>query len=175
MPTIAPNQLNAREMPFSKRDCNNKPELSRNGHTSIVLSIRPQYSRKILEKQKTVELRRKFTMRTSEQSVVYIYSTSPVCALVGSATISEVVKLPLSTLWAQYSDRISVTRAAFDTYFFGLTEGFAIVFSDAKPLPRRLPLSELRQHFDFSPPQSYRFLKGELEVILRNGHSKISN
>ena len=132
----------------------------------IVLSIRPQYSEKILDGRKTVELRRRFPVSPQKGTVVYIYSTTPVRALVGSAEIKTVAKLPLSDIWRHYGNDASIMRADFDAYFEGLREGVAIEFSNIKAWSRTLALSELRERFGFTPPRSFQYIKPCLRRIL---------
>ena len=132
----------------------------------IVLSIRPQYSEKILAGRKTVGLRRRFPVSPQRGTVVYIYSTTPVRALVGSAEIKTVVKLPLSDIWRHYGNDASIVRADFDAYFEGLSEGVAIELSKIKALSPTLALSELRERFGFTPPQSFQYIQPCLQRIL---------
>ena len=136
--------------------------------TRIILSIRPQYSEKIMDGSKTVELRRRFPMHISNRSLAYIYSTSPVRALVGTLEIEDVLKLPISVMWKQYGHYACIARADFDAYFSGLDEGFALEVGGVKPLPRSLGLTELRERFGFRPPQSFQYLRQELETALWN-------
>ena len=60
----------------------------------VLMSIRPQYASKILDGRKTVELRRKFPEVGAIGATVLIYSSSPVKAIVGTARIKKVAKLP---------------------------------------------------------------------------------
>jgi ASCH domain len=60
----------------------------------VVLSVRPQYSSKILEGKKTVELRRRFPVSAPRGTVAYIYSTSPIRAMVGCTEIENVINSP---------------------------------------------------------------------------------
>ena len=141
----------------------------------FVLSIRPQYSEKIMEGRKTVELRRRFPMSTSKGSIVYIYSTSPVRAMVGSAQISDVIKMPVAEIWKQYSDCAFIKKEDFDVYFSGVTEGYALEFSNVRPLPRPLKLNELRERFGFQPPQSFLYAKPDLRRALKDEYTNVSD
>jgi predicted transcriptional regulator len=123
----------------------------------FVLSIRPHYTSKIMEGKKTVELRRRFPLTAHPGTIAYIYSTSPVRAMVGSAEITDVIKLPIAQIWKKYGKSASIERSDFDTYFDGLHEGFALRFINARPFPRPLELSELRERFGFAPPQSFLY------------------
>ncbi|TIN70176.1 MAG: ASCH domain-containing protein, partial [Mesorhizobium sp.] len=102
----------------------------------VVLSIRPQYSDKIMDGRKTVELRRRFPISAPGGTLAYIYSTSPIRAMVGVAEIKDVLKLPVKQIWAEFEDRAFVDQNDFDNYFQGLEFGFALLFEDVKPFSR---------------------------------------
>ena len=140
----------------------------------VVLSIHPRYTEKILEGVKTVELRRRFPNTISEGAMAYIYSTSPVRAIVGSADITNVVKLPLGKMWKQYKNHASINRRDFDACFKGLDEGYALVFENAARLQRPLDLEELRNRFGFAPPQSFLYAKPNLRRAVRDEISNLS-
>src|ERR1700742_3873226 len=137
----------------------------------VVLSIHPQYSSKIIDGSKTVELRRRFPMSAPQGTIAYIYSTSPVRALVGRAEIANVVKLPVRDIWKRYSESAFIEKADFKTYFSGLDEGYAIKFANARPLKRQLELAELRERFNFEPPQSFLYASPILRRALRDEQS----
>jgi predicted transcriptional regulator/DNA-binding XRE family transcriptional regulator len=141
----------------------------------VVLSIRPQYSKKIIQGEKTVELRRRFPVSAPRGTFAYIYSTSPVQAMVGRAEITDVIKLPVSQIWRRFSDSASIKKSEFDAYFCGVNEGFALKFANAQPLPRQLDLSELRERFGFEPPQSFLYANPALRMALQDEYSDVSH
>lgn len=141
----------------------------------IVLSIKPVYSEKILEGRKTVELRRRFPVSSPNGALAYIYATSPVKAIVGTAEIRDVLKLPIEQIWTEFETSALIERANFDKYFDGLSEGYALVFDDAKAFSRPFPLSELREKFDFEPPQSFLYAKRELRKALIHDSAVVSH
>lgn len=141
----------------------------------VVLSIKPQYSEKIIAGEKTVELRRRFPTSAPKGTIAYIYSTSPVMAIVGRAEIVDVVRMPVRDIWKRYSSVSFIKKADFDTYFDGLEEGYALRFANATPLPRQLELSELRERFGFEPPQSFLYAKPVLRRALQDEYSNVSN
>src|SRR6476620_2030419 len=93
----------------------------------FLVSIRPQYVAKILDGQKTVELRRRFPESVNVGTRAYIYSTSPVRAVVGCADINEVQRLTVSAIWKEYADAACISRREFCDYFSGTKFGFAIL------------------------------------------------
>lgn len=141
----------------------------------VVLSIKPVYSEKILSGQKTVELRRRFPCEAPHGALAYIYSSSPVKAIVGTASIRDVMKLPVEQIWAEFESTAFIERSSFEKYFEGLDYGYAIVFDDVKTFSRALPLQELREKFGFEPPQSFLYIKYDLRKALQNEPSSVSH
>lgn len=140
----------------------------------VVLSIKPQYSEKIIEGKKTVELRRRFPISAPRGTLAYIYSTSPVRAMVGRAEIVDVVKMSIADIWKEFAEVAFIKKADFDSYFSDLEVGFALKFANAQALPRPLDLSELRERFGFEPPQSYLYAKPVLRKALQDEYSDVS-
>lgn len=141
----------------------------------VVLSIRPQYSEKIMEGRKTVELRRRFPVSAPSGTMAYIYSTSPVRAMVGIAEIKDVLKLPVQQIWSEFEDTAFIKRNDFDSYFHGLEFGFALLFEEVKPFSRPVPLTELREKFGFEPPQSFLYASRDLRKALRDEATVVSH
>jgi predicted transcriptional regulator/DNA-binding XRE family transcriptional regulator len=141
----------------------------------VVLSIHPTYSDRILDGSKTIELRRRFPVSASNGTTAYIYSTSPVRALVGQAKIETVVRLPLKGLWKAYGEMAQITRRDFDSYFSGTTEGFALKIANARAFAHPLDLSELRKRFGFKPPQSFLYATPSLRMALQNEYPNLSD
>lgn len=134
----------------------------------VVLSIRPQYSSKIIDGSKTVELRRRFPIAAPQGASAYIYSTSPVRAMVGVADIKRVLKMPVEEIWSQFENAACIKKNDFDTYFDGVSNGFALQFENVRPFRNPLSLSELRERFGFEPPQSFLYAKHDLRKALNN-------
>lgn len=129
----------------------------------LVLSIRPEYSQKILDGRKTVELRRRFPASVLCPATLYIYATSPVRAMVGCARLQRIHKLPTDMIWSRFGEAASIDRSGFDRYFDGVGSGFALVLDDARKLSRAIPLSEMRERFRFEPPQSFRYTRHDFQ------------
>lgn len=141
----------------------------------VVLSIRPQYSEKILSGDKTVELRRRFPVSAPRGAMAYIYSTSPVRAMVGIAEIKNVLKLPVYQIWTRFEEHASIGKDDFDKYFEGLDFGYVLVFDDVRSLSRSIPLAELREQFGFEPPQSFLYAKRDLRKALQHESAIVSH
>jgi len=132
----------------------------------VVFSVKPQYSEKIQDGSKTVELRRRFPVSVPAGTVALIYSTSPMQALTGIAEIEGVIKCSPDDIWQNFSHQTCVARADFESYFAGVDRGFAIKLRRARPLRRAVDLAELRGRFSFEPPQSFLYAKPQLRKAL---------
>ena len=141
----------------------------------VVLSVKPAYSEKIFAGHKTVELRRRFPVSAPSGAVAYIYSTSPVKAMIGTASIRDVLKLPVEQIWTEFESTALIERPHFDKYFDGLDHGFALMFNDVRTFSRPLPLSELRERFGFEPPQSFLYAKRDLRKALQDEPAIVSH
>ena len=141
----------------------------------VILSIKPVYSNSIISGRKTVELRRRFPMDIPQGTIAYIYSTTPVRAIVGYAEIADVLKMPVEQIWDDYAQVACIEKMDFDSYFEGVTHGFVLCFKDAHALKREIDLNELRERYDFIPPQSFLYATGLLQKGLKNERTIISN
>jgi predicted transcriptional regulator/DNA-binding XRE family transcriptional regulator len=149
------------------------PEADFKHRRDVVLSIKPQYSSLIMEGRKTVELRRRFPTKIPRGTLAFIYSTTPDQALVGTARIRRIIKKPIGTIWTEYSQTACIDKFAFDNYFMGLKEGYVLQFENARSLRRPVGLQELRQRFNFEPPQSFLYAKPFLREALVYERSEI--
>jgi predicted transcriptional regulator/DNA-binding XRE family transcriptional regulator len=141
----------------------------------VVMSIRPRYSEKIFEGKKTVELRRRFPVSAPRGTIAYIYSTAPASALIGSTEIENVVKLPVSEIWKMFGKFAQITKVDFDNYFAGVDSGFALKLVNPRSFSRPINLAELRDRFDFEPPQSFLYATSLLRTALKDEYSNVSN
>lgn len=141
----------------------------------VVLSVRPNYSDKIIKGKKTIELRRRFPVTAPRGTIAYIYSTTPVQAMIGSAEIAEVLKLPVPEIWQKFGKMAQIERNSFDHYFTGLKDGFALKFINVREFSRSIELPELRRRFGFEPPQSFLYATPLLCTALQNEYSDVSD
>ena len=139
----------------------------------VVLSIKPQYSEKIILGRKTVELRRRFPINVPEGTIVYVYSTTPVRAIIGYAQIKGVLKKPIAQIWHDHSDTAFIKKEDFDAYFAGVEHGFVLCFENAQALENKITLTELREKYHFQPPQSFLYAKPLLKKALENEHTSL--
>ncbi len=141
----------------------------------VVFSIKPDYCDKIVSGSKTVELRRRFPMSVPEGTTALIYATSPTRALLGIAEIGTVHRCAPDEIWETFADRACIARKDFDSYFDGVERGYAIELKHARRLRRALELSELRDRFNFEPPQSFLYATTQMREALHYECSEVSH
>jgi len=144
-------------------------------HRDVVFSIKPEYSEKILSGEKTVELRRRFPTDIPNGTCALIYATTPTRALTGIALIGDVARMSPKEIWKVYSSRACIKRRDFDAYFDGVQNGVVIELRHARSLRRAVPLDELRDRFNFEPPQSFLYAKGEFRKALEGDRVQVSH
>ena len=134
--------------------------------SDIIISIRPEHVHNIMAGRKTVELRRRFPESVVMGGLMLIYSSSPEKALVGAARIENVRRMTPAGLWRAFREQVCVPRDFFNAYFAGADEGFGVVLGKAVRFDHPIPVSELKERFSFSPPQSFRYVRGSLTGLL---------
>ena len=125
---------------------------------ALLLSIRPEFAKKIFDGSKTVELRR-VRPRVGCGDLVLVYASAPVKALLGAFEVARVRSGPPESLWSAVANKAGVTSEQFDAYFLGAKTGYAIFLKRKWSLEKPLGLEKLRRRqSDFRPPQSYHYL-----------------
>ena len=112
-----------------------------------------------------MEFRRKSPRRPVNH--LFVYATAPVKQVVGYARVTCVVEGSLESIWSQYGSVGGITKAEFDDYFTGLSEGSAIVLSDATLL--KVPVSAASVILDSNPPQSFMYVSTDVVRTLACG------
>jgi predicted transcriptional regulator len=126
----------------------------------IVMSIRPNYSRQIMNGDKLIEIRKKFNPKWKNHKVT-IYSSSPIKELVGYATINKIIEEKPESVWSCYSDQLGCSKSEFDNYTKGQEKVYAIFLSDVNKFYSDLSLNYLSNFLEkkIHPPQSYSSVK----------------
>ncbi len=129
-----------------------------------ILAVRPHLAQALVTGEKRIEFRRARPGFTPGD-VIYVYAASPIQAIVGSFICGSISEGTPTKLWRHYADRSEITRAFFRDYFNGSGKGYAIEVRHPKAWTSPLSLDSLRDLIPgFHPPQSYRFLSGELDL-----------
>lgn len=124
----------------------------------VLLSIQPYFASKIFDGTKTVELRRSIP-KFHKDRVVILYVSTPVKAIVGGFQFSHVVKETPVKLWKKVRDIAGVTFEQFNTYYYGVNNGYGIFITRVWRYSTPISLKILRSSLsNFSPPQNFRYL-----------------
>ena len=91
----------------------------------LLMSIKPKYVEKLIRGEKIVEIRKKFSPKWRGCRAV-IYTSSPVQAVHGYATIKSVDRGKPNHIWNKYSNGIGCSREEFDNYTKGKDVIYAI-------------------------------------------------
>ena len=129
-------------------------------HPSLLLSIRPEPARRILQGRKRVEIRRKFSERWVGHRIA-LYASHPVQAVVGEATIEMVEKGTPREIWRRYEPDIGCTLGQFRAYCGGSGTLSAVGLREVSRFETTLKRSSLVSMFGrpMRPPQSYFLLR----------------
>lgn len=123
----------------------------------LFISIKPEFVEKIFNGTKTIELR-KSSPNVKKNTLILIYSTSPVMSIIGTCRVKNVVSLLPNELWDKHSSEMGIDKERYFEYFIEKDIAVGIFLKDVKKMKQVIPLSELRNKFqNFHPPQSFRY------------------
>lgn len=128
--------------------------------SSILMSIKSEYAKKIMSGEKTIEIRRRFSEKWNGFHV-NIYSSGEDRSVIGEAKIKKVYKAKPEEIWAKFRDNLCATEDDFYEYTKNLEEVFAIELNNVRQYISHIPLTQLSSltERDLKPPQSYFHLK----------------
>jgi type I restriction enzyme S subunit len=121
---------------------------------AIILSIKPEFSKKILAGDKKIELRKKVGQFFIEGNTIYIYESSPTKMLVATCIIEKIKTIRVGEITSKQLEEACVERTFYDTYFKGKDVANLIYLTNVNLIRRPLSLEFLKQ-FEFAPPQSF--------------------
>ena len=91
--------------------------------SAILLSIRPEYVKSILDGTKKYEYRKR--LANNDVKYIYIYSTSPVMKVVAKAEITDVLHASPTALWERTKKSAGISRQNYRYYFKGCKTAYA--------------------------------------------------
>ena len=139
---------------------------NKNIFTGLLMSIKPEYIKKISAGEKIVEIRKRFN-RKWQKCRVTLYSSSPSQELCGHAFIDNISKDDSETIWNKYERKIGCTKEEYNKYVNTTDQVFAIELKDFEPYLNPLYLSQISSliNIDLKPPQSYLSIKNHKEWV----------
>ncbi|MEN9866431.1 MAG: hypothetical protein RL748_2021 [Pseudomonadota bacterium] len=133
-----------------------------NKHDHILISLAPRHAENIFAGRKQIELRRR-TMHVTPGTLVWVYVTLPIGAIVGRAKVTAIHSAAPGMLWQQFGAVSGLTESEFLGYLDGVAEGMVLVLEDARYLKLPISLEAARGiAAGFHPPQFF--------VRLDDGH-----
>ena len=129
-----------------------------------LMAIHPMYANAIFSGRKKVEFRKR--PLAPEVTIVAVYATQPVQAVVGEFTISEVRVDSPAGLWLALSKVGGIDRSSFNAYYQGRDCGVGLLVGATQRYERAVKLAELNP----SPaiPQSYAYVSPAILWQLRD-------
>lgn len=116
----------------------------------VILSIRPEYVKKIFSGEKKFEIRRKI-WQDSTVNLIYIYCTYPVQKMVGYFNVAYICEAPILELWKVVKNECSLNKKDFLNYFNSQEFGYAIKIKNpvefSEPIDLKLISKKAPQNF----------------------------
>jgi len=123
--------------------------------TKVLLSIKPEFADAIFSGKKKYEYR-KAKFKKENIVKVFVYSSSPVCKVIGEFVPSSIISSTPKELWTSTKRHSGISKLYFDEYFGDRALGHAIKVGSFKRYS--FPKS-LKDMFDISrPPQSFQYV-----------------
>lgn len=120
---------------------------------TILLSINPEYSERILQGTKKYEYRRQIAKKNVDR--ILIYSTAPEMKIVGSVEVKGVLAKSPETLWNETKSEAGICREKFFRYFNGKETAYAYQLGK---VCRFNPPKTLADYQVSVPPQSFMYV-----------------
>lgn len=123
---------------------------------TILLSIKPEFSAKILSGEKKYEYRKHLPREKIDR--IIIYSSAPDKKVVGEVTVIGALEMNPTRLWEQTKRGSGISRSKYRQYFKNRKRAFAFRLGDAMTYdaPRKLTDFGINQ-----APQSFLYIKGK--------------
>lgn len=90
---------------------------------AMLLSIKPEYAKAILEGKKKYEFRKR-KCKASVSKIIF-YSTAPESRVVGEAKIEDIIEGDPSEIWEQTKDAAGIAKDKYCKYYHGYNKAVA--------------------------------------------------
>jgi len=121
----------------------------------VILSIKPIYAEKILNGEKTIELRKSIFKKNNIKKVI-IYASSPISKVIGEFEIESILHDEINELWKKTKKENGVDIEFFKQYFENREKGYAIKIKNTK----RYKVSyNIYEKYGIKAPQSFSYLE----------------
>ncbi len=120
---------------------------------TILLSIKPEYSERILSGEKKFEFRRKRASRSVEK--ILIYTSAPKMKVVGEAEVTDILESTPSNLWDQTFHNAGISKKKFMEYFSQKECAYAYQLGKVTRFKKEKTLADYGIK---TPPQSFIYI-----------------
>lgn len=121
----------------------------------VILSIKPIYAEKILNGEKTFELRKSIFKKNNVNKVI-IYASSPISKVIGEFEIDSILHDEINELWKKTKENNGVEKTFFHEYFENREKGYAIKIKNTK---RYNVHYNIYEKYGVKAPQSFSYLE----------------
>lgn len=119
----------------------------------ILLSIKPEYTRRIFSGEKKFEFRKQ--KPAIPTTLVFIYESFPTKKIVGWFTLKKMISGPPQEIWNQCGDKGGISRLNFFKYCEGNEIIYAFEIGKSFRFPEPFDPYNLDEHF--KPPQNFSY------------------
>jgi predicted transcriptional regulator len=128
----------------------------------LLLSMRPRYAERVFDRTKRVEIRKRFSPKWKGSKAV-VYGSSPLGALMGEVTVSDVIPGSPNHIWEKFGDSAGCSHEEFAQYVGNTKEVCAIELSNVNPYIYPVSLSQVSHLINtpLTPPQSFLEFKDD--------------
>lgn len=132
---------------------------------TIILSVKPEFSKKICFGDKKIELRKQIGKYFVPGNKIFIYESSPSKILLASCVIEKIESINVNMITFDQLSSACVERTFYDTYFNDKKVAHLIYLENVELMQQPLTLEFLRT-FKFTPPQSFCYASEALLELL---------
>lgn len=121
---------------------------------NVLFSIKPQYAKRIFDGTKKYEFRKIRCKQSIEK--MYIYVTSPICAVMGECIVTGILQDSPESLWGVVSRDAGISEIEYIKYFDYCERAIAYKLEHIVQYDRPKKLNEFNVK---NPPQSFFYCK----------------
>jgi len=121
----------------------------------VLLSIKPEYARRIFSGSKRYEYRRSI-FKNQDVTHIVVYASLPIGKIVGEFKVEDIIHDDVKVLWMRTKAFGGISEEKYFSYFSNKERGYAIQIG--KRQRYRHPLSP-EDEYGLTPPQSFVYLE----------------
>ncbi len=129
---------------------------------TIILSIHPQYIKKILSGEKQYEYRKRIPV---DIRYLVVYETSPLKKIVALIEIDSIIKDSPENIWSETYKHSGISEKFFFDYFKNNQIAYAIKFRNVYQLPTPQDITRLKNIT--CAPQAYTYIREPIRMLCK--------